>query len=69
LVISTCLFATVKSGRGKDCDDLTETKDGTIQGPGVAKLLENHPDDSCEAVDLDERTDLEDTDEIPSGTN
>ncbi|MDR1982084.1 MAG: hypothetical protein LBQ39_10790, partial [Tannerellaceae bacterium] len=42
------------SDQGTDCDDLAETKDGTIRGPGVAKLLENHLDDSYEVVSLEE---------------
>jgi hypothetical protein len=42
------------SDRGKDCDDLAETQDGTIRGPGVAKLLENHLDDSYEVVGFEE---------------
>jgi hypothetical protein len=42
------------SEQGKDCDDLAETKDGTIRGPGVARLLENHLDESYEVVSLEE---------------
>ncbi|MDR3194056.1 MAG: hypothetical protein LBT76_02025 [Tannerella sp.] len=39
---------------GKDCDELAETKDGSIRGPGVAGLLEQHLDDSYEVVSLEE---------------
>jgi hypothetical protein len=42
------------SDRGRDCDDLAETKDGTVGGPGIARLLENHLDDSYETVSLEE---------------
>ena len=42
------------SEQGKECDDLAETKDGTIYGAGVARMLENHLDDSYETVSLEE---------------
>ncbi|MDR0844267.1 MAG: hypothetical protein LBN71_03535 [Tannerella sp.] len=42
------------SEHGKDCDDLAETKDGVTMGPGIARLLENHLDDSYETVSLEE---------------
>ena len=42
------------SDQGKDCDDLAETKDATTGGPGIARLLENHLDDSYETVSLEE---------------
>ncbi|MDR2139598.1 MAG: hypothetical protein LBP50_08625 [Tannerella sp.] len=42
------------SDQGKDCDDLAETKDGVIGGPAIARLLENHLDDSYETVSLEE---------------
>ena len=42
------------SKQSKDCDDLAETKNGTIYGPAVARLLENHLDDSYETVSFEE---------------
>ena len=42
------------SDQGRDCDDLAETKNGVIIGPGVARLLENHLNDSYETVSLEE---------------
>jgi hypothetical protein len=42
------------SDQGKGCDELAETKNGNIYGPGVARLLENHLDDSYEVVSLEE---------------
>jgi hypothetical protein len=42
------------SVHGKDCDDLAETKDATVGGPAIARLLENHLDDSYETVSLEE---------------